>query len=179
MKNEFLQMMKTVLLGLLTLLLLTVTVLELLPGGQTALTVKDTVAVAPSVLNSTNGTYQLLFSGTLINQSDESITVDAIDVKVSNGKEEQTVRIPLSITLQPREEYELSHSEESKISYSRIQSMTATVGGEQTSLSNANGSSFGTVTVLFIALTLIAGFLFYRCILVYHYMKIEKKQYQA
>ena len=56
-----------------------------------------------------------------------------------------------------------------------MQSVTATVKGEAITVSNEAGTLLGTVSLLLMALTIVAGFLCYRSALVYSYMQAEKK----
>ena len=178
MKKELLQLIRVIVLGILALLLLTVTVLEILPDRQTALTVRDTVTVSPSRLSSSDDKYQLLVSGTLFNSTNERVTVDSVDVRVTNGQDDYTVHIPISTVLSPREKYEISHTAESTVSYSRVKSVTANTSTEALNLTNSTSASFGTTEVLLLALTAVLGYFLYRSILVYYYMQLEKKQKQ-
>ena len=178
MKKELLQLARVIVLGILALLLLTITVLEILPDRQTVLTVKDTVKVSSSSLSSSNDKYQLLVSGTLFNRTNERVTVDSIDVRVTNGQDDYTVHVPISTVLGPRGKYEISHAVESSISYSRVKSVTATTSTETLNLTNSTSASFGTTEVLLLALTAVFGYFLYRAILVYYYMQLEKKQKQ-
>ena len=174
MKKELLQIIKISLLGILTLLLLILTVLEILPNGQTDLIVKDPITVSPSPVSSANERYQLLVMGTLFNDSDEAIVIERVTVTVSGASGTYDVVIPAR-TLPARTGFEISHSEISEKSYSSVQAVTATVNGEALTVSNETGAPLGTVSLLLMALTLVAGFLCYRSALVYYYMQAEKK----
>ena len=178
MKKELLQLAKAIVLGILALFMLTVTVLEIFPGAKTPLEIKDSVTVAPSLLNSNGDKYQLLMTGTLTNRSNERVTVDSLDVRVTNGRDDYTVRIPISTVLEPRENYYISYAVESTASYSRVKSVSALTSTETIDLTNSTEASFGTTTVILLAITAIVGYFLYRAILVYYYMQLEKKQMQ-
>ena len=174
MKKELLQIIKTSLLGILTLVLLVLTVLEILPSGQTDLIVKEPITVSPAPVSSGTDRYQLLIMGTLFNDSDEEIAIERLTVTVSGASGKLDVTVPAR-TLPPRTGYELSYSEISEKSYSSVQAVTATVKGEAITVSNEAGTLLGTVSLLLMALTIVAGFLCYRSALVYSYMQAEKK----
>ena len=175
MKKEHLQLIKASVLGLLTLLLLVITVFEILPAGQSVLIAKDEITVSPSRISVGSNTYQLLVSGTLFNDSDETLTVDSLTVRVEEDEKSLDIRIPLSLTLGPRAEHPLSYSMESTEAFERITSVTASVDGEDVAVSETASPAFGTVTLLLLALTLVLGYFCYRSILVYHYTRLERK----
>lgn len=175
MKKEALQLIKASALGLLTLLLLVITIFEMLPAKQSELIAKDAITVSPSLINSSSNTYQLLVSGTLFNDSDKAITVDSLKIKVKKGSQSHDLDIPLSVTLGPRAEYPLSHSAEGTQAFEQVVSVSASVGGASIAISEPKTPIFGTVTLLLLALTLVLGYFCYRSILVYRYTRLERE----
>ena len=174
MKKELLQIVKASVLGLLTLILLVITVFEILPPAQTSLAAKDTVTVSSALISSTSGKYQLLVSGTLFNDSDDTVKLDSVKVTAFDRNQTFDICIPLDVVLGPRAEYALSYSVEHSKAYEQVKSVSATVDGIEKQIANADQSVFSAITLLLIALTLIAGYFCYRSILVCYYAKEEK-----
>lgn len=175
MKQELKQNIKIAIFGVLTLLLLILTVLELLPGKQTDLTIKESVTVSSSLIDTASGTYENAVSGILFNDSASTITVDEITVTVSNGKNEKAIKIPLALQMAPHTEQEISLSQTDTVAYSTVEEVTAQIGGESYSLANVQKSAIGAAALILIACLLVFGFLLYRSILVRYYMYQEKK----
>ncbi|MBQ9759919.1 MAG: hypothetical protein IJW16_01065 [Clostridia bacterium] len=175
MKKELKQAIKIAVLGVLTLTLLILTVLELLPGKTTALEISETVTVSSALTDTASGKYETAFAGRLFNDSSSTVTVDAINVTVENGTGERTARIPLAVQLAPRTEYVLAYSEADTAAYHTVTKVTAEVSGEVYSLANVQASAIGAAALILIACLLICGFFLYRAILVRYYMYQEAK----
>lgn len=183
MKKEIKQDIKIAICGILTLLLLVLTVFELIPEKKSGIIVKDTVTVASSPLDASMTSYENIVSGTLFNETGETIIIDALTVRVSDGETEKDVPIDLSkspafssCALEPRTKLEFSTTEFSGYDFKEVKEVRLTVQGELYMLSNVNKSAISIVAIILIALLLVFGFLLYRTILVRYYMYKEPKK---
>lgn len=175
MKQEIKQDIKIAVCAALTLLLLVLTVLEIFPGKQTDLTIKETVTVSPSLVSTASATYENAISGVLFNDSSDTLSVDAISVTVGNGKDEKTIKIPFNREIAPRTTEEFSVSITDTVAYTSVEDVTAQIEGKYYILSNVKQGTVGAVTLILIALLVLLGFLLYRNILIRYYMYQEKQ----
>ncbi len=169
------QAIKIAVFGLLTLCFLALTILELLPGKTTELTVREPVTVVSAPVNVAAGMNENAVTGVLFNDSTDAITVDQLNVTLKKGKAEKEVQIPLGVTIAPHTEYRLAYSEMNVLAYSEIENLSAEIGGVQYALANAEGGSIGAGVLILLACLLVFGFLLYRSILVRVYIHQEEQ----
>ncbi len=180
MKEKIKQDIKIAVCGILTLLCLVLTVLELIPEKKSGIVVKDTVTVYSAPTDSFSGIFENTVAGSLFNETDAPIVIDALTVRVSDGKTEKDIPVDLSQTtayasqqLDPRTKLEFSVTEFSGCDFSKVEEVRITVKGELYQLSNMDQSAISIVAILLIALLLIFGFMLYRSIMVRYYMYKE------
>lgn len=175
MKKVLLQNVKIAIFGILTLLLLVLTVLELVPNQSTVITVKEPIAVSSVLVDTEKGIYENAISGMIFNDSEHTVTVDSVTVTVSNREQDANVQIPLSLTMIPHAQEEILFSKLDFHAFTHVDAVTAEINGDTHSLSNVQDNVIGASALILIALLLIFGFLLYRSILVRYYMYEEKK----
>ena len=175
MKKIRLQNVKIAVFGILTVCLLVLTVLELLPDQKTSLTVKESITVSSSLVDTSRGIYENAISGVVFNDSKESITLHSMAVTISRRNATQEIQIPLSITLAPHTQEEVHFSYFDTVAYTQVDDVWATVDGSAYSLSNLQNNLVGASVLVLLGVTLGFGFLLYRSILVRYYMYEEKK----
>ena len=180
MKQKIIQIVKTSTIGVLTVLLLVFTVLQLLPKPDTGLSLKEPIKVYSELTDATNGIYENAVSGILFNESDDTLKINSITVTLTNGKQDKAIKIFLTedetaLELPARMQREFAKSELDTVSYTVVKSVEVDINGEAHALSNAPEKAFETVTLILIALLLLMGYLLYRSIFTTYYTFTEKK----
>lgn len=175
MKKELIQNIKIAVYGILTLLLLLLTVLELLPQKQTGLVMREPLTVSAQLIDTASGTYETALSGVLFNESDETVTAERLTVTVSDGTTEKKIDITLTDPLPPRTRREIRYSEINPNAFTTVTDVSAQIGTETHSVTNVEPSAIGLAAIILIALLAVIAFLLYRSILVRKYMNEEKK----
>ena len=157
MKQHIIYRALTVLFGLCAIALAILAILSLIPAEvETGLTVKETLFVSSSPQNAEKTSYVSQIQGILINESDEELIVDALKIKVSDGKTEREMLLE-GFKLPARVSYTLLHEWQDTHNYNRINSVTAVIGGKDASLANATADlPFNFSTVAYLALCTIA-----------------------
>lgn len=170
-----LQNIKIAICGILVLLLLFLTVLELFTQEKTDLTVKESLTVSASITDTASGTYENLIKGVLFNDSEKAITVEALTVTVKNANGEKKISYDQPIVLPARAEKELTISTLDATAYTSVENITATLNGAEQALSNAPQRTVSVIALILIALILVMAYLLYRTILTRYYMHLESK----
>lgn len=151
MKQHIINRLLTVLFALCAIVLAVLTVISLIPPAvDSGLTVKETIFVSSSPQNAEKTSYVSQIQGILINESDEELIVDALKIKVSDGKTEREMLWD-GFKLPPRVSYDLLYEWQGTHDYERIYSVTAVIGGVEEPLANATAGmpfDFGTVILL-------------------------------
>ena len=138
-KECLLQDLQIVLWGVLALVLIVLTVLELLPASVSDLTVEEPFSVSSSLIDVSNQTYVSAVTGTVANTGGEQITVDSVRITVSNGRVSKDIEIE-GFVLPPRTEQELSEGWTGNIDFDRITRILVTVDGQDDVIANVSSS---------------------------------------
>lgn len=178
-KDCLLTNLQIVVFGLLSLLLVVLTVLELLPDPGTGIEVRQLITVSSSSLSPVEAEekdYHSQISGMLFNPNDDAITVDSMAVTVSDGKTEQTVTLA-GFTLPARSTREIMTSLEGKVGFDRVTEVTLVRGDKTDVLPNQTVTSSGVSGIAVIYLLLLAAtvFLTVRAAKVRYYLYQEGK----
>ena len=151
MKQHILYRILTVAFGICAIALAVLAVISLIPTtANEGLTVKETLRVSSSALEKDSAKYVSQIQGILINESDKTITVDALKFKVSDGQKEKEIVLD-GFTLPARVSHNVMHEWEDAYYFSRVNSVTAVIDGESVPLANATAEmpfDFGTVVLL-------------------------------
>ena len=147
MKQKITQVVKTSILGVLTVLLLVLTVLQLLPSPDTGVSLKEPIAVYSELTDATNGVYENAVSGILFNESDDTLKINSITVTLTNGAQDKAIKVYLTddetaLDLPARMQREFSKSELSTVSYTEVKSVEVEINGEAHEISNAPEKAF-------------------------------------
>lgn len=175
MKKTWLQNVKIAVFGILTVLLLVLTVLEILPEQKVDVTLKEPIAVSAVLVDTSRDVYENAISGVIFNDSKNTITLDSITVAVSKRGSETEIEIPLSLTLAPHMQEDILFSYFDTVGYTQVDEVTAKIDGNSYSLSNAQSNLIGATVLILLGALFLFGFLLYRSILVRYYMYEEKK----
>ena len=180
MKQKILQTVKTAVIGVLTLLLLVLTILELIPEPDIGVTLKEPVTVYSELTDATNGIYETAVAGVILNESDDMMKIHSITVTVTNGTQDKAIKLYLSedntaFDLPARTQREFSKSELDTASFTEIKSVEVELDGKTHELSNLPEKAIDTIVWILIALLLLSAYLLYRSILVTYYTFTEKK----
>lgn len=178
-KDRLLTNLQIAIFGLLSLLLLVLTVMELLPEKSHGVTVRQSITVSSSSLSPIEAEvkdYHSQIGGSLFNPTDKAITVDSVSVTVSDGKNEKTVTVE-GFTLPARTEHEIIASFEGQIFYDRVTEVALVSVGETDVLPNQTATSFriGGVVIFYLVLLAITAFLTVRAAKVRYYLYQETK----
>ena len=163
------------LFGVLTLVALSLIVMELLATGGGGLTVGDTVRVASSSLsayNDTAKTYHTIITGTLTNESvDETFAVEQLRVTVTDGKNVREVTVDTeNIKLPPRFHRDFSAEFESDIEFDGFERVSATVNGETVEVYAGAKASLGGALLFYAVLLIVSVLLLIRACRVRYYL---------
>lgn len=180
MKQKVIQTIKTAVIGVLTLLLLVLTVLELIPSPDVGVSLKEPVTVYSELTDATNGIYQTAVAGVILNESEDTLKINSVTVTVTNGTQDKAIKLYLSedstaFDLPVRTHREFSKSELDTAAFTEVKSVEVEIDGKAHEISNVPEKAIETVTLILIALLLLSGYLLYRSILVTYYTFTEKK----
>lgn len=165
--------------GILALLLLVLTVTELIPDSSQGLEVRQPIKVSSSSLSPIGAEikdYHSQVAGSLFNPTDETVTVDSVNVTVSDGKNEKVVTVE-GFTLPARTEREITASFEGQISFDRVTEVSVVRGAETDLLPNQTASAFDVsgIVIFYAVLLVIAVLLTVRAAKVRYYLYQETK----
>ncbi|MBQ7348140.1 MAG: hypothetical protein IJW55_09285 [Clostridia bacterium] len=141
-KTKLLYNLEIVLWGVLTGLLAVLIVLELIPAPTSGLEVKETVKVSAASLSPFDAEvkdYTCSVAGVLANPSDTDVTVDAVRVTVSDGKNNRVLELE-GFVLPARSTRELSLTFEDTVGYDRVQEVAVMSDGAEDILPNQTNS---------------------------------------
>ena len=143
----------TALFGLCALALAVMTVITMIPTANSeGLAVKETLRVSSSALDNSASRYVSQIQGILTNGGDESLTVDALKVKISDGRIEREMVLE-GFTLPARVNRELLYEWQDANRYDRVNGVVAVIGGKDVPLANATAEMpFDFGAVIFLAL---------------------------
>ena len=179
-KDRLLTNLQIAVFGLLSLLLLVLTVMEFLPEKSHGVTVRQSITVSSSSLSPIEAEikdYHSQIGGSLFNPTDQTIAVDSVSVTVSDGKNEKTVTVE-GFTLPARTEREITASFEGQICFDRVIETSVSCGGTSDVLPNQTASSFriGGIVIFYLVLLAVAVLLTVRATKVRYYLYQEEKR---
>lgn len=176
MKEHIGQNVRILIMGLCLVLLLTAAVLSAIPEKQTGILVEQTVEASASRISMAEEKYACELQGILKNGSEESITVESLEILVSDGKNEHTETLD-GFTLPPRVTKEIFLRWETEHAFDRVLSVTVHVNGEANAIPNVtDGRSINGITWLLLGLSLLIAYLLYRACMIRYYMYQEDRQ---
>ncbi|MBQ9131117.1 MAG: hypothetical protein IJX62_01420 [Clostridia bacterium] len=162
-----------VFLGCLTLFFLVATIFSMLPTQSFGLQVTEKITASSARIRANEEYYSTELSGNIKNTSDDTVTVDAVSVLVSNGEQQQKIELE-GFTLPPRTVYPLWEQMESDYGFDRVISVRATVNGEEVELKNAvNSGPVSGMTLLLLLLCAASALLTAHACKIRYYMKQE------
>ena len=138
MKERLLQDIKIAIFGILAVVLIVLTVLELMPNEGLGLEVKEAVKVSSASLSPFDAEvkdYQISVTGMLSNPTDAAVKIDAIHIKVQGGSAVRDVVIE-GFELPARTDREFSQVFEEQVFYDRVSEVKVTIGGAEEVLLN-------------------------------------------
>lgn len=176
-KDATLQTVKIVLFSLLALALAVLTVLELQPTALSELQIKTPFCVSSALIDVGQGAYALEVNGEFVNESNETVEVDAIAVTVSNGK--LTKRIEMEgFALPPRTSQEVTETWTGIHSYDRITRVEVTVNGEVDVLANTANPGVSGIAILYLIALAGVAILLVRACKIRYYIHQEARMLQ-
>ncbi|MBQ8310747.1 MAG: hypothetical protein IJX80_07025 [Clostridia bacterium] len=156
MKQHIIYRILTVLFGLCAVTLAVLTVISLIPSSDTGLTVKETLSVSSSPKDSSEMQYISQIQGVLINEGDEEIVVDALKIKVSDGRIEREMLLE-GFSLPARVSYNILYEWQDTHDYEQINAVTAVMNDTDAVLANATaGMPFNFSTLVYLVLCTVA-----------------------
>ncbi len=164
------QNLKIILLGIVTLILLVLLVMQLIPKQTSDLQIKEEISVSSSLIGVVQGGYSSQLTGTVENVGEDPVRMLAIRVTVSNGDAEKTVELPGG-TVAAYGERRIFYTEDGTQSWTRVKDVTVVLAnGEALHLQNpASTASLGGLVWLCIALLAVSVcFLVHACMVRYY-----------
>jgi len=128
-------------------------VITLLPVGVESVRVGDVIRISASPLDAGGERYLLQVRGSLINETDESVTLDGITLTVSDGKTRGDVTVK-GVTLTPRLAVELTDSWEGEVPFDRVDAVHVTLDGREVRVENRAQSVIGADTVVMLVVAI-------------------------
>ena len=173
MFRQMIQNLIIVLVGCLTLVFLIGAIFSMLPTQSFGLQVKEQITASSSRIRANEENYVTDVIGNIKNTSDEAIAVQAISVRISDGKQHHDVVLE-GFTLPPRTSYPLQSRLDSQHDFDRVISVTATVDGESVELKNATADHpISGITVLLLVLCAACALITVHACKIRYYMKQE------
>lgn len=153
MLQHILYRILTVLSGVCAIVFLVLAVLSLIPPSvDTGLTVKETLFVSSSPIDRDGKKYASQIQGVLTNESNKEIHLDALIIKVSDGKTERVISLT-GARIPARVSHEILYEWEDVQMFDRINGVTVVVDGKEEALANATANMpFNFSPVAFLAL---------------------------
>ncbi len=147
----------TVLFGLMGVLFAVLMLLTIfVPNRASNVTVKEPITVSASLLDQESQMYIAQIRGSLLNEGDIPLTVDALKITVSDGQTEQEISLE-GFVLESRLAQDILYDVRTQTVFDRVQSVTIVCNGEASSLLNrAETNPFDFDTLIWLALTLLA-----------------------
>lgn len=176
MKEHIGQNVRILITGLCLLLLLTAAILSAIPEKQTGLVADRTLEVSNSRITMSEEKYACELQGSLKNDSEESISIESVEILVSDGRNEHTETLE-GFTLPPRVAKEIFLRWETEHAFDRVISVSVCINGERNVLPNVTrGWSINGITWLLLGLSLLTAYLLYRACMIRYYMYQEDQQ---
>ncbi len=124
------------LLGILSIFLCVLLVLELIPEKEELPLVKEEIKISSAPLSVSESRYLNSLAGMLHNPGDETAVISDLTVTVLDSTGKQNDIVLRDITILPRSNYELSWEMLETVKYDRVARVNITVNGETGRLSN-------------------------------------------
>ena len=144
----------TLLCALLSLALAVLFVITLLPVGIEGVRVDEEIRVSSSAIDADGGEYLLQVRGSLINETDEPVVLDAITLHLSDGEHKHTFTLD-GVTLEPRFPLDLTDSWEDAVAYTYVDAVYVTLDGAEHRLENSAETVIGIDSVVTLAAALV------------------------
>lgn len=163
-------------IGLVSLALCLLLVLELIPANRSGLEVSEVAHVSSSLINKEEGTYSCAVMGRIYNPTDKTVSAEELKITVSNEDGELKEIVIRGQIIPPRTEWIYSENWEGMIAYDRLVSVFVTVDGETDQLPNrVSEVQAGGLAILYAALLLMMIGLLVRSCKVRYYMHQEDR----
>lgn len=163
-------------IGLVSLALCLLLVLELIPANLSGLEVSEVAHVSSALINKEDGTYSCAVVGRIYNPTDETVAAEELRITVSNEDEELKEIVIKGQVIPPRTEWVYSQNWEGLISYDRVVSIYVSVDGETDQLPNrVSQAQAGGLAILYTALLLMMIGMLIRSCKVRYYMHQEDR----
>ena len=180
MKERLLQDVKIAIFGILAVVLIVLTVLELMPQGGLGLEIKEAVRVSSASLSPFDAEvrdYQTSVTGMLSNPTDATVKVESIRVRIAFGDNTREVAIG-GFEMPARTTREFSQTFEGQTPYDRVSEVGVTVGGVEELLLNSteSRSTVSGVAVFYVALLALFLYLLVRAVKGRYYLYQESTQ---
>ncbi len=164
--------------GLLSLLLVVLTVLELIPARNEGITVSQPIVASSSSLSPIGAEvkdYHTQVSGILFNSTERDIAVESVQIKVSDGTHEKSITVE-GFTLPARNTREILTEFRSQVAYDRVLEVVLVCNGSEDVIPNQTTTSIGISGVAVFYLLLLAGtaFLTVRAAKIRYYLYQER-----
>ena len=175
LKDRLIQSAQIAIFGLLALILIVLTVLELIPAQTKGLQVEDRLEVASFAVDATGVKFISSLHGKFKNNSNETLVVEEVCVLLSNGKLRQELEID-GFTLPARCEQELELNFESMVDVNTVVRIEAKVNGEEMVLENRGAQqSFSGIALFYLVLLIPSVLLCIRAAKVRYYLYQESR----
>lgn len=126
------------------------------PNGSADVRVKEPIAVSSSLVEKEGGLYMAQISGSLLNEGDAPLTVDAIKITIGDGKTERELVLD-GFVLESRLVREILYDVPTQTAFDRVLTVTIVCNGEASVLSNQDATiSLDLDTLVWFGLTLLA-----------------------
>ncbi|MBQ2734837.1 MAG: hypothetical protein IJF33_03300 [Clostridia bacterium] len=174
-KDSLLQTAKIVVLAVLAIALLLLTALELLPTAVSNLKIGKKFQVSSAWIDVSRDVYSSHLVGEFVNDTNETIVVDALAVTVSDGKVTKKIELD-GFALPPRTDIEISETWTGIYDYDRITRIDVTVNGKEDVLVNTDSTlSISGIAIVYLLLLLVDLLLLVRACKIRYYIWQEQQ----
>ena len=175
LKDRLTQSVQIAIFGLLALILIVLTVLELIPAQTKGLQVEDRLEVASFAVDSTGLRFVSSLHGNFKNNSNETLVVEDVRVLLSNGKIRREIALD-SFTLPARCEQDVELNFECDVDVNTVVRIEAKVNGEAMVLENRDAAqTFSGIAVFYLVLLIPSVLLCIRAAKVRYYLYQESR----
>ena len=176
-KEKLLTNLQIVVFGLLSLLFVVLTVIELIPAKSEGIEVFQPIKVSSSSLTPVGAEikeYHTQVDGVLINAGEETVAVEAVRVTVSDGKTERELTLE-GFTLPARTKYEILNEFKGENGFDRVVEVAVVLNGNADVLPNQTTTAIGIsgVAVFYAILLVGVAWLTLRAVKIRYYLYQE------
>ena len=174
-KERLVQTLKIIVLAILAAALLLLTALELQPAAVSDLKLQKKFQISSALIDVGRDVYATNLVGEFVNETNETIVVDALTVTVSNGKVTKRIEFE-GFTLLPRTDIELSQTWTGIHDFDRITRIDVTVNGKEDVLVNTDSTlSISGIAIVYLLLLLVDLLLLVRACKIRYYIWQEQQ----